>query len=149
MPLDEHTPRAVVDTNVVIRSLLSPTGPSALLLTAIRQRRCLLITSHHSLNEIHRVLSRPRFVHRYGITQRQRQRLIARLYTLAVYVQPTGRLSLCRDPGDDYLIEMALLAEATHLVSEDDDLHEDPDIIEFLRLNNIQLMHVADFLQAL
>lgn len=72
--------RAVVDTNIIIRGTLSSTGASALLLEAIRRRRCILIASREYLSEIHRVLSRPRFVHRYGITAYQRRRLIARLY---------------------------------------------------------------------
>jgi putative PIN family toxin of toxin-antitoxin system len=149
MPAEKTVLRAVVDTNVIIRGILSSTGASALLLEAIRRRRCLLIASRAYLNEIHRVLSRPRFVQRYGITRPQRQRLIARLYTLSLFVQPTGHLALCRDPKDDHLIEIALLGQATHLVSEDDDLHEDPDIVEFLRQSNVQLVHVGAFIQTL
>jgi putative PIN family toxin of toxin-antitoxin system len=143
MSIDTLPLRVVVDTNIIIRGTLSSTGASALLLEAIRRRRCTLIASREYLSEIHCVLSRPRFVHRYGITAHQRRRLIARLYTLALFVQPTGHLALCRDPEDDYLIEMALLGQATHLVSEDDDLHDDPDIIEFLRQSEIQLVHVG------
>jgi putative PIN family toxin of toxin-antitoxin system len=148
--LTEDTPlRVVVDANVVIRGILSSTGTSALLLNAIRRRRCVLIASREYLNEIYRVLSRPRFVHRYRINPHQRKRLIVRLYTRAIFVQPAGHLALCRDPHDDYLIEMALLGQATHLVSEDDDLHEDSDIVEFLRQSGIQLVHVEAFLRSL
>ena len=44
---------------------------------------------------------------------------------------------------------MALLGQATHLVSEDKDLHEDPNIVEFLRQNGIQLVWVSAFVQTL
>ena len=44
---------------------------------------------------------------------------------------------------------MALLGQATHLVSEDDDLHEDPDVVEFLRQSEIQLVHVGAFMRIL
>ena len=141
--------RVVVDTNVFIRSLISTTGSSALLVEAIREHHCILITSRTHLSEIHRVLCRRRFVHRYGITRHQRQRLISRLYSLAIYVKPSGRLTMCRDPKDDYLIEMALLGRATHLVSEDKDLHDDPDIVELLRLSGIQLVGAWGFMRAL
>lgn len=116
MAIEIPTLRVVVDTNIIIRGLLSPSGASALLLEAIRRRRCLLITSRESLSEIHRTLNRPRFVLCYGITAQQRRRVIARLYTLSVFVRPTGQLALCRDPRDDYLIAIALLGQATHLV---------------------------------
>lgn len=149
MSTDKPPLRVVVDTNIIIRGTLSSTGASALLLEAVRRRRCILIASREYLSEIHRVLSRPRFVHRYGITAHQRRRLIARLYTLGLFVQPTGHLALCRDPEDDYLIEMALLGQATHLVSEDNDLHEDPDVVEFLRQSEIQLVHVGAFMRVL
>jgi putative PIN family toxin of toxin-antitoxin system len=149
MPTEATPFRLVVDANVIVRGVLSSTGASALLLTALRCRRCIFISSRAHLSEIHRVLSRPRLVRRYGVTSRRRRRLLSRLYTLSVFVQPVGRLTLCRDPSDDYLIEMALLGQATHLVSEDKDLHEDPNIVEFLRQNGIQLVWVSAFVQTL
>lgn len=95
------------------------------------------------------MLRQPRFVRRYGITRARRQRLIARLYTLALLVEPAGHLMLCRDPKDDYLIEMALLGGAAYLVSEDTDLHEAPDIIELLRRHGVQLMRIGPFARLL
>jgi putative PIN family toxin of toxin-antitoxin system len=141
--------RVVVDTNILIRAILSTTGASALLLDAIRQRRCVFITSREHLSELNRVLQRPRFVERYGVTIHQRCQLIARLYTLGVLVHPGDRLAICRDPQDDYLIEMALLGRATHLVSEDADLYDDPDIVEFLRQSGIQAVRVGVFVRTL
>jgi predicted nucleic acid-binding protein len=58
-------------------------------------------------------------------------------------------LAICRDPSDDYLIEMALLGRASHLVSEDNDLHDDPDIFELLREYDVQLVRVGAFAQVL
>ncbi|GAB4528873.1 MAG: hypothetical protein Kow0063_05440 [Anaerolineae bacterium] len=58
-------------------------------------------------------------------------------------------MAICRDPSDDYLIEMALLGKASHLVSEDNDLFGDADIVELLRQYDVQLVRVGDFAQAL
>jgi putative PIN family toxin of toxin-antitoxin system len=149
MPDEERLIQAVVDTNILIRGTLSPSGASALVINAIFRRRCLLITSRTQLSELHRVLSRPRFVHRYGITPDQRQRLIARLYSLSIIVRPHSHLAICRDSSDDYLIEMALLGKASHLVSEDKDLHDDADIVELLRHYDVQLVRVGAFAQTL
>ncbi len=149
MSVEKPPLRVVVDTNIVVRGIISPTGASALLLEAVRRRQCLLIASREYLQEIHRVLSRPRFRRRYGITSRRRQRLITRLYALSIFVQPTSHLALCRDPHDDYLIEMALLGQASHLISEDDDLHEDADIVEFLRQSGVKLVRAGAFMRTL
>ncbi len=147
---DESRPlRVVIDTNIVVRGILSSSGASAALLDAVWRGECALILSREALNEIHRVLSRPRFVDRYGVSRRQRQRLVTRLYGLAFLVQTEGRLALCRDPRDDYLIEMALLGQATHLVSEDEDLHGDPDLVEFLRRSGVQVARAGALVRAL
>jgi len=95
---------------------------------------------------VYNVLGRPRITRKYGITDKQRKRLVGRLYTLAIFVSPVGTLTLCRDPKDDYLLEMALLGKATHLVTEDNDLHDDPDIQDLLRGYGVHLVHVGEFL---
>jgi uncharacterized protein len=139
----------VVDTNIIIRGLLSPGSASAKLLNAVLRRQVLLVTSRIHLAEIHNVLARPRFVNRYKISRELRQRIIRHLYTLSLYVQPAGSLRLCRDPKDDYLIEMALLTKAGYLVSEDNDLHDDANLVALLRQNNVDLVHIAPFVSLL
>lgn len=79
------------------------------------------------------MLGRSRITRKYSVTDKERQRLVGRLYASAILVTSTGTLSICRDPQDDYLLELALLGQATHLVTEDDDLHEDPAIRSLLR----------------
>jgi len=131
--------RAVVDTNILVRGTLSSTGGSALVVEAIRRGSVVLVTSRGHLSELHRVLSRPRLVRRYGVTPRRRKRLISRLYLRSVLVNPTGQLQICRHPSDDPLIEAAILGRAGYLVSEDPDLYDDPDIVSLLRSHGVQL----------
>ncbi len=138
--------RAVVDANIIIRGTLSSTGGSALILESIKRNRCVLVTSRSHLGEVHRVLARPRLQRRYGITARRRNRLIARLSARAAMVSPKGHLRICRDPKDDYLIEIALLGHATHLVSEDADLHDDAEIRALLQSFGIRLVRIDGFL---
>ncbi len=138
--------RAVVDTNIIVRGVLSPTGGSALILEAIKQRRCILITLHSHLAEVFGVLSRPRMYRRYGITTLRLKRLVARLAANAAVVSPQTRLRMCRDPKDDYLIELALLGQATHLITEDADLHDDADIRALLEHFGVRLVRVDRFL---
>lgn len=139
-------PRPVVDVNIIIRGILSATGGSALILESTKRQRCVFVTSRQHLSEVYRVLARPRMQRRYGITERRRKRLIARLSAQAAIVSPKGHLQICRDPKDDYLIEMALLGHATHLVTEDSDLHDDADIRALLQQFDIRLVHIGGFL---
>jgi putative PIN family toxin of toxin-antitoxin system len=145
-PSDQPPLRVVVDTNVLVRGTLSATGGSALVLEAIKRRRCVLITSRQHLGELYDVLGRSRITRKYGVTDKERQRLVGRLYAGAILVTPIGTLSLCRDPKDNYLLELALLGQATHLVTEDDDLHKDPAIRSLLRSYGVQLVHITQFL---
>jgi putative PIN family toxin of toxin-antitoxin system len=141
--------RVVIDINLLVRGTLSPTGGSALLIQALKHRLFLPITSRQHLQELYRVLGYPRLLRRYRITRRQRQRLVAQLYTRSIWVEPVDHLTLCRDPKDNYLLEMALLGRATHIVSEDDDLHNDPDIVDFLNQRGICLARLGEFLVTL
>ncbi len=138
--------RAVVDANIIIRGTLSSTGGSALILESIKRKRCILVTSRSHLGEVYRVLARPRMQRRYGITARCRKRLITRLSAHAAIVSPKGHLRICRDPKDDYLVEIALVGRATHLVTEDADLHDAADIRALLHSFGIRLVHIEGFL---
>jgi len=135
-----------VDTNVLVRGILPITGGSALVLEAIKRRRCILISSRQHLSELYDVLGRSLITRKYGVTDKERRRLVGRLYAGAILVTPTGTLSICRDLKDDYLLELALLGQATHLVTEDDDLHKDPAIRSLLRGYGVQLVNIAQFL---
>lgn len=71
---------------------------------------------------------------------------MAQIYRRAIWTEPVDTLHLCRDPKDDYLLEMALLGGASHLVSEDNDLHDDDLIRIFLSQRGVQLMRLGEFL---
>ena len=61
-------------------------------------------------------------------------------------MEPVPHLALCRDPHEDYLLEMALLGRADYLVTEDGDFHDDPNIVQFLEQRGVRLLHLAAFL---
>ena len=64
-------------------------------------------------------------------------------------MEPATQLALCRDPHDDYLLEMALLGRADYLVTEAGDFHDDPNIVQFLEQRGVRLYHLAAFLTVL
>jgi predicted nucleic acid-binding protein len=61
----------------------------------------------------------------------------------------SGGFHLCRDPKDDLILETALVAKARYVVSRDDDVKRDLDLIRYLRANGIETLSVAQFLDLL
>ncbi|MDH7486609.1 MAG: putative toxin-antitoxin system toxin component, PIN family [Anaerolineae bacterium] len=138
--------RAVIDTNVFVSGTISKTGDSAAVLEHLKRGTFQAITSRKHLYEIFRVLAYPRLRRKYRITERQRKRLVSQIYTRAVFVQPANKLAICRDPDDDLFIEMALLGKATHLVTGDPDLYDDPVIVRFLHSHKVEVVRLKEFL---
>ena len=61
--------RVVLDTNIIVSSLLSPSGAPAEVLDAWRELRyVLLLLSPAMLDELRSALARPRIRSKYGVT---------------------------------------------------------------------------------
>ena len=112
----------VVDTNVWISGLLSRNGPPALLTRKVVQDGQAVFTVQ-TFAELKDRLWRPKF-DRY-VTIEQRKKLLSDIESSALWVEvPTDIASTTysRDVADDKFIHAALIAEATWLVTGDDDL---------------------------
>lgn len=141
--------RAVVDSNVWISALLNPRGAPALVLAALEDGLFVLITSEPLLAEIPTVLARERITRKYRVGREEGEALVARLRRRAIIVYPTGTLHLCRDPGDDMVIETAARGDADTLVSRDDDLKGDSHLNVLLAAAGIEVLTVRRFLAAI
>jgi len=148
-PATPDAVRAVIDSNVIVRAVLSPTGGAAFLWASLKGRRFTPVTSRHQLAEIYRALSYPRIANKYGVTENARRRTVAQLYCRSTVVSPSHLPALCRDPDDDYLIANALLGGVQYIVTEDKDLLDDPSLVEMLTRRGIKTLRLADFLGVL
>ncbi|MBM4464204.1 MAG: putative toxin-antitoxin system toxin component, PIN family [Chloroflexi bacterium] len=137
--------RAVVDANVLVSGAIVTHGASAFIIEAIKGRQFLFITCRRNLHETYRVLGYQRVRRKYRVRDRDRKRLIGRLAFIGEFVEPIGEVQICRDPTDDYLIEMAILGQATHLVSGDEDFHDDQVLLRFLQERGVTAIRPADF----
>jgi len=72
------------------------------------------------ISELHDVLTRKDFS-RY-IDEEDVLRFIAVLSRDTEFVEVDARLSVCRDPNDNKLLELAVSGRATHLITGDSDL---------------------------
>jgi uncharacterized protein len=115
--------RAVLDTNVLIRALLKPSGTVAPVLDNLRQGAFIALYSSDLLQEIIEVLGRPRFRTKYRIQSEDVETLIALLVLRGEEVIPQRKIEVCRDPKDNKVLEAAVEGRADAIVSGDKDLH--------------------------
>jgi putative PIN family toxin of toxin-antitoxin system len=114
--------RAVIDTSILIRSILKPKGSTGPILRQLKAGRFLLLYSEALLEELADVLSRPRFREKYGVSAAD----IINILTLLVFegeeVSPATPIAACRDPKDNKVLEAAVAGRADLIVTGDDDL---------------------------
>ena len=132
--------RAVVDTNVFLSALLGGRGTLPVL-EALVARRFSLLTSQPLLDELVALLSRPEWLR---ILEPARCReVLTVIREAATFVTPRKRLTVCRDPGDNVLLECALVGRADYLVTGDKDLL----VLDPFR--GTRILRPADFLRLL
>ena len=112
--------QVVVDTNVIISAVLSPRGvPAQLLKRFFREGQ--LVFSATTFAELKTRLWRPKFDSHF--TLEERQDLLHDIASSAHWWEGNPEAgSWCRDPDDDKFIVLALAAQATRLITGDDDL---------------------------
>lgn len=128
--------RWVLDTNTLISRLLLPAGTAG---RAVDHALALGVplVSDDTLDELVRVLSRPKFDR--WVTVAERQRFIQLLAGVARRVPITHRVQACRDPHDDMFLHVALNGEAEAIVTGDRDLLVlDP-------FHGVRILNPADF----
>lgn len=115
--------RVVIDTNVLVSSLVSAEGAPRQLLDGWLDNRFTLVTSLYLIEELIHVLTYPRIAQRLCVAEEELITILTALRTCA-HIVP-GKLELpgvTRDPKDDWLIACAVEGEADYIVSGDEDL---------------------------
>ena len=115
-------PRALVDTNQLVSSLLSAHGHQGQLVDAWRRRAFVLLLAPGQIDEVADVPARPKIAKKYRVSAGDRRAFIDLLRAEAILAPHEQRPGVCRDPDDDYLLGCAAAAEADYLVSGDADL---------------------------
>lgn len=130
--------RAVVDPNVFISALLSPSGRPAALVARWLAGDFELVISDGLVAELRRALAYPKI--RSRVTEEEAAAFIDILGRTATSVEdPANAPRRSRDPGDDYLLALAEAAAAM-LVTGDQDL---------LALTDLPVVSPAAFLESL
>jgi putative PIN family toxin of toxin-antitoxin system len=112
--------KAVLDSNVLVRAVLSDAGPPGSILRAWRNGSFQLVISLPLLSELEAVLSRPRIAKRTRWSGRERIAFLVALSESAMLVAPGEEIKLIdSDPADNRVLEAAAQAGADYIVSGD------------------------------
>jgi putative PIN family toxin of toxin-antitoxin system len=116
-------PRVVLDTNVVLSTLVFTHGRAVALRDAWQAGRCEPCVSKATAGELIRVLGYPKF----RLTAEEQRELLADYlpYCRSVAMPAKApRTPRCRDPFDLPFLQLAVVGEADFLVTGDQDLLE-------------------------
>lgn len=111
--------RVVVDTSILISAALSPSGKPAEVVEVILASG-VLIFSQSTFEELATRLQRSKF-DKY-LQPGDRELFLSKLSAVGNWVEIVGGLRVCRDPNDDKILETAITASASCIVTGDQDL---------------------------
>ena len=110
--------RIVIDTNLWISFLL--TKDLAKLDALLRENHVVLLFSQELLEEFIEVAKRPKF--KKYFSHQDIINLLLKINPKAAFIEVRSKVSLCRDPKDNFLLALAKDGKATHLITGDKDL---------------------------
>ena len=136
-------PRAVLDTNIFVSSLISPHGPPAKILQRLREHEFILITSPPINEEIIAVLNRPWLRDRYGLEEKIFD-LSFILWEWAEVVTHLPQIQISKDPSDDKFLAAAIAGKADYLITGDIE-----HLLHLREYRNIRILSPREFIMIL
>jgi len=117
--------RVIVDTNVLISGLLSPTGSPAKIVNAILDGRIFPVMSKATFEELESVLSRPQLKVYFKKANVCPKTFLETLKAVTEFVQPQFTDALIRDNKDRPFLELAATIPApAYLITGDKDFEQ-------------------------
>jgi hypothetical protein len=136
-------PKVIIDTNLFVSAFLKETAISRSLLNEWKKGSFVLIISEPILEEIVKVLSRPRIMNLTKISKGEIRELANLLIERAEIVKPKRKFYLARDPKDNMFLEAAFAGKADYLVTGDKDL------LALKKFRKTKIINTRDFLNRL
>lgn len=111
--------RVILDTNILLSGLISPTGVPAQLIQAWLDRRFTLVSHHLQMTEFREVSKRDKI--RVLVRPYVAGRLANQIIALAEMPNRLPPVARSRDPRDDFLLSLCEAGKADWLVTGDKD----------------------------
>ena len=132
--------RLVIDSNVWIAALISPTGAARQLVDAVLDNDIDILMSEATFTELVSRLDRPKF-DRYREPEAWNL-FLSELVELALWLEDAGTATgISRDPDDDKFLALTAIGQADAIISGDRDL------LELVTYEGIPIFTPAQFLQ--
>lgn len=109
--------RVTLDTNIFVRSLITPKGINAKVVDFWRQDKYVLVLSKEIVEEIIEVLLRPELINCYPYTEADVLSLVGVISRQAIIIAPQISFDYCRDSEDNKFIICAIIGRVQYLVS--------------------------------
>lgn len=138
--------KAVVDTNIWVSGLIMTSQAAAKLVDEWKTGKFGVIISEQQIVEIYEVLTRPKFLTKYCITEKEVRDLVRSIKDKAERVTLKGGIELCRDPDDNIIIETAIRGKSKYLITGDRDITDDKRILSFLLQHDVSIISISKFL---
>lgn len=133
--------RVVLDTNVVVSGTFW-TGASFQVLKLVDRGRAVMIITLPIIREYDEIIHSEEILDKTTIVQQANIKIVQKLLSTAVLVQPLERISIVKnDPDDDKFIEAAVEGKADYIISQD---HHLLDLKDF---RGIKIVSPEEFLR--
>lgn len=130
--------RVILDTNILLNGLLSPSGIPARLVDAWLDRRFVLVSHSIQLDEFRAVSRRDKI--RNLVRPSEAGRLVNQIAALAEMPSRLPQVQRSRDPLDDFLLALCEAGSADRLVTGDKD-----DLLALRQHGATRILTVATF----
>jgi uncharacterized protein len=110
--------RVIVDVNIWLNFLIKKNFKA--IYNLLLKRRVSIVFSVRLLAELELVVERPKF--RKYFREEDVEKLRELIMHRADWFKDEEKVTICRDPEDNYLLDLALNSEADYLISHDKDL---------------------------
>lgn len=133
--------KIIIDTNLLVSYFIN--GGNSALAAVIQSDNYIILASKELFQEYVSVLKRPKF-QKYFIDVNVDD-LLQVYIQLLTFVEINCDVKLCRDPNDDFIIQLAISSEADFLITGDNDILilESFGNCQFIQLSEFILLHSA------
>lgn len=133
--------KIVLDTNIIVRAVASPSGLASELLHRTISDRNLLCTSNFMLAELDRVLRYPRVRKIHGLSDADIEDFVQSIQQVALVVEVDAAKSvrITRDKDDDPVIDTAIRTKANYLCSIDKDIGA-ADVVDHCKAFGVEIV---------
>ncbi|MDQ2863685.1 MAG: putative toxin-antitoxin system toxin component, PIN family [Bacteroidota bacterium] len=131
--------RVIIDTNLWISFLL--TNDTKKLDSIISDKKLILLFSRELIDEIIEVTQRKKF--RKYFSLEDMENWLFKVRQVSEFIKVKSKITICRDPKDNFLLSLSIEGNATHLITGDKDL------LVLKNFDSTIILNMADYLKGL